>query len=124
MYNCELDSLIMTGDLKIFDRDEGNTTLNVSTILSIWYALNFQNYFDKSNIPFPEFERVHIKSNFKEQAGKKLAIYTQKCTKPMTEAEGNDDDDFKVSLEYLSSPILCEMKTTLLSLRELLNTNS
>ncbi|XP_060607090.1 uncharacterized protein LOC132759346 [Ruditapes philippinarum] len=58
MYNCELDSLIMLDDLKIFIYDEvkGKNTLNVSTILSIWYALNFENYFNRSTSLFPEFE--------------------------------------------------------------------
>jgi hypothetical protein len=48
MYNCELDSLIMSDDLKMFIYDDviGKNTLNVSIFLSIWYALNFENYFE------------------------------------------------------------------------------
>ena len=74
MYNCELDSLIMTDNLNIFinDKDKDILELDVSTILSIWYALNFKNYYDKSSKLYPEFKMVHVESNFKEKAGKKL----------------------------------------------------
>jgi hypothetical protein len=50
---------------------------------------------------FPEFERVPIKSNFKEQAGKIFQIYNEKCTKPITEAEGYVDADFTISGSHL-----------------------
>jgi hypothetical protein len=111
----------MTDDLNIFMRakDQVNTTLNVSTILSVWYALNFQNYFDKSNDPFPEFEMVHVKSDFKGHAGQKLAIYEEKCTKPMTEAEGYIDEKFIFSSQCLSS----EMNKTLSLLRQVFKKN-
>jgi hypothetical protein len=115
----------MSDDLKIFIYDEvkGKNTLNVSTILSIWYALNFENYFDRSTSVFPEFETVHVKSKFKKQAGKKFKIYNEKCTKPMIEAEAYVDVDFTISGAHLTGKIGREIETTLASLRNSVHKN-
>ncbi|XP_060586821.1 uncharacterized protein LOC132742418 [Ruditapes philippinarum] len=105
MYNCGLDSLIMSADLDIFKYDRDKTTLNVSTILNVWYALNFNNYFDERNELFPKFEILYKKSNFKELTDKVYKIYNEKCTKPMTETERNKIIRFEISLESYASPI-------------------
>ena len=93
MYNCGLDSLILSDNLSIFINDQKKQTiLNVATILSVWYALNFESYIDK----IPKFEKLYQKSNFKKLAGEKFEIYEKRCTKPMTEAEGNKNIEMTV----------------------------
>ena len=90
MYNCGLDYLLLSDDLDLFIYDEGKVTLNVTTILNLWYALNFENYFDKRSELFP---KCHT-SNFKEQAGKRYKVYNEECTKPMTEAGRSNEIKF------------------------------
>lgn len=118
MYNCDLDSLIMSEDLKLFIVENNQVSLDVSTILSIWNALNFQNNFDKTKSLSPEFQAIHHKSNFREQAGKKFGIYKEKCTKPMTESKAFVDVDFKVLGSCLYGSIGCEIETTLASIKQ------
>lgn len=101
MYNCGLDSLILSDNLDIFIRDQGKTILDITTILSVWYALNFESYIDESDELFPKFEMLYQKSTFKEKAGKKFEKYSKKCTKPMTEAGGSKDIHLYISLESL-----------------------
>ena len=105
MYNCELDSLILSDNLNIFMHDnQVKTILNVTTILSVWYALNFESCIDNSN------KHLLCKSNFKEQAGNKFGIYKENCTKPMTETIVDKDVELIVSIEYISAPVLPEIE--------------
>jgi hypothetical protein len=106
LYNCESDSLILSDNMKIFMYVNSEIVLDVTTVLSVWYALNFESHIDKNSKLFPKFEGVYRRSNFKEQAGKKFEVYDKKCTKPMTEAVGNKDIEFNLSFYYTPDSIL------------------
>ena len=123
MYNCESDSLIMSGDLKIFVYED-KTILNVSTILSIWYALNFENYFDKVDQDtelLEKFKMLYKKSNFKEKAGKMYQLYNEKCTKPMTEKQREHGVEFVISGDSFTSPVASLINESVLSHKKVIN---
>jgi hypothetical protein len=77
MYNCGLESLIMSADLDIFKYDQDKTTLNVSTILNVWYALNFNNYFDKRMNSFQNL-RFYIRNQISKNWQIKYTRYIMK----------------------------------------------
>ncbi|XP_060555266.1 uncharacterized protein LOC132716107 [Ruditapes philippinarum] len=103
MYNCGSDSLVLTDSLDMFIHDRGKTILDVTTILSVWYALNFENNIDESDELFPKFKMLYQKSNFKDQTGERFETYSKKCTKPMTEAGENKDIQLFISVETLTT---------------------
>ncbi|XP_060606107.1 uncharacterized protein LOC132758449 isoform X2 [Ruditapes philippinarum] len=128
MYNSGFDSLIMSSNMKIFMSHDNKTILNISTILSVWYALNYDNFFDKvveGDELFPQFhsEILYKKSNFKEQAGEMYEIYKEKCTKPMTETKRDQDVVFKISTESFTGPLNSLIKESILSLRSVVKQN-
>ena len=118
MYNCEIDRLIMSEDLKLFSVDkESQPILNVSTILSVWYALNFDIFIDKINPEseiYKEFLTVYKKSNFIKHARHKISVYRENCDKPMTTSAVFKQLDFGVgymgSYSFISKMVLSNRK--------------
>jgi hypothetical protein len=116
LYNCEIDRLIMTKDLKLFTYDnESKPILNFSTILSIWYALNFEIFIEN-----PESEKyLELKeSKIKEHARHKLSVYKDSCTKPFTPNEVEKDVDFEIGFGGFCAPVSTCITNMVLSNRK------
>jgi hypothetical protein len=65
----------MSEDLKIskYDEVKGKNTLNVSTILSIWYALNFKkNILIEAILFFQNLRRYMLSQSLKNKLVKRL----------------------------------------------------
>jgi hypothetical protein len=97
MYYCELDRLILTPDLRLLVKLDAiqEPFLDFSTILTVWFALNFEIFVDKQEI----FEEVMPVSNFQKLAGSRLPFYKNLCCKPMVEKVEISPSDYKLHPE-------------------------
>lgn len=124
MYNCCIDRLIMTKDLDLFfsECDSSVPILNFKTVLSVWFTLNFDFYFDKIDPESEsalEFLQWYKKSNFKEHAGLKYSMYKENCTKPMTTKATEKRINYEIGSEFLVSSVMPVVKEMVLHNKEL-----
>ncbi|CAC5418711.1 unnamed protein product [Mytilus coruscus] len=82
MYNCEQDRLYISEDMYLFDTlcDHG---LNVGTIVSIWLALNFENF--QNGVDEEDLTAIALKkSSFQEKLPDTvLSVYKHQLYRPL-----------------------------------------
>ncbi|XP_052072837.1 uncharacterized protein LOC127710915 [Mytilus californianus] len=98
MYNCKRDRLYISDDMLLFEAWSENG-INVGTIVSIWLALNLEN-FKQDIIDDEVYETIgHGKSTFQENLHEEvLLIYKHQLQKPLSGKKWPSDSSSSTTL--------------------------